>query len=100
MRRQMPQSYLTVLRDVQRFRGGPLLAGLASILQEQASEFEPAERDLMIHAANDLQQVSIAFARKSGADSVRQLAAPDRCSQPTRPASSCLRGEPPRASRA
>jgi DNA-binding transcriptional MerR regulator len=56
MRRQMPQSYVTVLRDVQRLEGGSLLAGIALILQERASEFAPAERDLMIHAANDLQQ--------------------------------------------
>jgi hypothetical protein len=37
------------------------------ILQDQANEFEPAERDLMIHTADDLQQVSIAFARRSDA---------------------------------
>jgi DNA-binding transcriptional MerR regulator len=67
MRRQMPQSYVTVLRDVQRLEGGSLLAGIALILQDQANEFEPAERDLMIHTADDLQQVSIAFARRSDA---------------------------------
>ena len=67
MRRQMPQSYVTVLRDVQRLKGGSLLAGLATVFQEQASEFDPAERDLMIQAADDLQQLSTAFARKSGA---------------------------------
>ncbi len=95
MRRQMPQSYLTVLRDVQRFKGGPLLAGLASILQEQASEFEPAERDLMIHAANDLQQVSIAFARKSGAHSARRLTAPDTARAAARIADSTIASNHP-----
>jgi DNA-binding transcriptional MerR regulator len=67
MRRHMPQSYVTVLRDVQRLQGGSLLAGLALILQEQASEFDPTERDLMLHTASDLQEVSIAFARRSDA---------------------------------
>jgi len=67
MRRQMPQSYVTVLRDVQRLQGGSLLAGIALILQDQANEFDPTERDLMMHTANDLQEVSIAFARRSDA---------------------------------
>jgi DNA-binding transcriptional MerR regulator len=67
MHRQMPQRYVTVLRDVQRRQGGALLAGIALILQGQANEFDPTERDLMIHTANDLQRVSIAFARRSEA---------------------------------
>jgi hypothetical protein len=67
LRSQMPQSYITVLRDVQSFKGGPFLAGLATILQEQADDFDPSDRDLFAHTANDLERLSLAFARRSGA---------------------------------
>ena len=67
LRGQMPQSYITVLRDVQSFKGGSLLAGLATILQDKADQFDPSDRDLFVHTANDLERLSLAFARRSGA---------------------------------
>jgi DNA-binding transcriptional MerR regulator len=63
---QMPQSYITVLRDVQSFKGGSFLAGLATILQEQADDFDPSDRDLLAHLADDLKRLSLVFARRSG----------------------------------
>jgi|NGEPerStandDraft_8_1074529.scaffolds.fasta_scaffold62493_1 hypothetical protein len=40
----MPQPYIAVLRDINKLKGAPLLAGMATLLQERASRFDAAER--------------------------------------------------------
>ncbi len=62
LRGNMPQPYITVLRDISNLRGAPLLAGMATLLQEQASRFDTAERDLLTQTAHDLEQVSAVLA--------------------------------------
>jgi MerR family regulatory protein len=66
LRRNMPQPYITVLRDISRFKGAPLLAGMATLLQEQAFRFDAAEHDLLTRTAHDLERVSAVFAGRSG----------------------------------
>lgn len=61
LREHMSQPYITVLRDVSRRGGGPLLAGLAALFQEQASSFGAAEHDLLVRTAHDLERVSAVF---------------------------------------
>ena len=62
----MPQPYITVLRDISNLKGAPLLAGMATLLQEQASRFDTAERDLLTQTAHDLERVSAVLAGHSG----------------------------------
>jgi MerR family regulatory protein len=62
LRGNMPQPYITVLRDISNLRGAPLLAGMATLLQEQASRFDPAERELLTQTAHDLERVSAVLA--------------------------------------
>lgn len=62
LRGNMPQRYITVLRDISNLKGAPLLAGMATLLQEQSSRFDPAERELLTQAAHDLQRVSAVLA--------------------------------------
>jgi hypothetical protein len=58
----MPQPYITVLRDISNLKGAPLLAGMATLLQEQASRFETDERELLTQTAHDLERVSAVLA--------------------------------------
>jgi DNA-binding transcriptional MerR regulator len=67
LREQMSQPYITVLRDISKLKGAPLLAGMATLLQEQASSFGAAEHDLLTQTAHDLERVSAVFAGRSGA---------------------------------
>ncbi len=63
LRGNMPQPYITVLRDISNLKGAPLLAGMATLLQEQASGFDTAaERDLWTQTAHDLERVSAVLA--------------------------------------
>jgi len=62
LRGNMPQPYITVLRDISNLKGAPLLAGMATLLQEQASRFDAAERDLLTQTAHDLERVSAVLA--------------------------------------
>ncbi len=62
LRGNMPQPYITVLRDISNLKGAPLLAGMATLLQEQASRFDTAERDLLTQTAHDLERVSVVWA--------------------------------------
>jgi DNA-binding transcriptional MerR regulator len=66
LRRYMSRSYITVLRDISRLEGAPLLAGMATLLQEHASRFDAPEHDLLTQTARDLEQVSLVFAGRSG----------------------------------
>jgi hypothetical protein len=66
LRGNMPQPYITVLRDISNLRGAPLLAGMATLLQEQASRFDTAERDLLTQTAHDLERVSAVLAGAQG----------------------------------
>ena len=66
LRGNMPQPYITVLRDISNLKGAPLLAGMATLLQEQASRFDTAERDLLTQTAHDLERVSAVLAGHSG----------------------------------
>ncbi len=66
LRRNMPQPYITVLRDISKLKGAPLLAGMATLLQEQASRFDAMEHALLTQTAHDLEQVSAVFAGRSG----------------------------------
>jgi hypothetical protein len=59
LRGNMPQPYITVLRDISNLKGAPLLAGMATLLQEHALRFETAERDLLTQTAHDLERVSL-----------------------------------------
>lgn len=65
-RRNMPQPYITVLRDISNLKGAPLLAGMATLLQERASRFDATENALLTKTAHDLEQVSAVFASRSG----------------------------------
>jgi hypothetical protein len=60
------QPYITVLRDISKLKGAPPLAGMATLLQEQASRFDTTEQDLLAQTAHDLEQVSAVFAGRSG----------------------------------
>lgn len=62
----MPQPYITVLRDISNLKGAPLLAGMATLLQEQASRFDPVERELLTQTAHDLERVSVVLAGAQG----------------------------------
>ncbi len=62
LRGNMPQPYITVLRDISNLKGAPLLAGMATLLQEQASRFEANERELLTQTAHNLEQVSAVLA--------------------------------------
>jgi hypothetical protein len=64
LRRNMPQPYITVLRDISRFKGAPLLAGMATLLQEQAFRLDATEHDLLTRTAHDLERVSAVFAAR------------------------------------
>ena len=66
LRGNMPQPYITVLRDISNLKGAPLLAGMATLLQEQASRFDTAERDLLTQTAHDLERVSTVLAGARG----------------------------------
>ncbi len=66
LRGNMPQPYITVLRDISNLRGGPLLAGMATLMQEQASRFDTAERELLTQTAHDLERVSAVWAGARG----------------------------------
>ena len=43
-------------------KGAPLLAGMATLLQEQATRFEANERELLTQTAHDLERVSAVLA--------------------------------------
>lgn len=62
LRGNMPQPYITVLRDISNLKGAPLLAGMATLLQEQASKFDAGERELLTQTAHDLERVSAVLA--------------------------------------
>jgi MerR family regulatory protein len=64
LRRNMPQPYITVLRDISNLKGASLLAGMATLLQEQAFRFEAPEHDLLTRTAYDLERVSAVFAER------------------------------------
>lgn len=67
LRGNMPQPYITVLRDISNLKGAPLLAGMATLLQEQASRFDTtAERELLTQTAHDLERVSAVWAGARG----------------------------------
>jgi hypothetical protein len=55
-------SLVQVLRDISNLKGAPLLAGMATLLQEQASRFDAPERDLLTRTAHDLERVSAVLA--------------------------------------
>ena len=60
--RNMPQRYITVLRDIRRRKGAPLLAGMATLLQEESSRVDAPGQELLTRTARDLEQVSAMFA--------------------------------------
>jgi hypothetical protein len=67
----MPPAYLTALRDVQQERATPLLAGLATVLFEQAPREDPQVHDLYLRTAQDLQEVSRLLTRRSVQESAQ-----------------------------
>jgi DNA-binding transcriptional MerR regulator len=66
LRGNMPQPYITVLRDISNLKGAPLLAGMATLLQEQALRFDETERELLTQTAHDLERVSTVLAGAQG----------------------------------
>jgi hypothetical protein len=60
----MPQPYITVLRDISKFEGAPILAGMATLFQESASSFDSSEHDLLMRTAHDLERISVLFAER------------------------------------
>ncbi|HST56247.1 MAG TPA: MerR family transcriptional regulator [Solirubrobacteraceae bacterium] len=66
LRRHMSQPYITVLRDISKLEGAPLLAGMATLLHEQASRFDSVGHDLLTQTAQNLDRVSTLFAGRPG----------------------------------
>jgi hypothetical protein len=69
-RKNMSQSYITVLRDLNHLRVGPLFAGMATLMHEQASAsasaFDADDHALLTQTARDLGRLSVVFAARSG----------------------------------
>jgi hypothetical protein len=67
-RENMSQSYITVLRDLNHLRVGPLFAGMATLMHEQASAsaFDADDHALLTQTARDLGRLSVVFAARSG----------------------------------
>jgi hypothetical protein len=64
-RKNMSQSYITVLRDLSQLHGAPLLTGMATLLHERASLFNADDHALLTRTAHDLERVSVVFADHS-----------------------------------
>lgn len=65
-RENMSQSYITVLRDLNNQSVGPLFAGMATLMHEQASAFDADDHALLTQTARDLGHLSAVFAARSG----------------------------------